>query len=120
GACKSGVVCELCECASGDKKCARGADIAVGIGLIGAAGAAVAGLNDWQFTNDKPKRVGAMHALFNLSATAFYLASWLERRRGNRASGIANGLAGFALSLGGAWLGRHVGYQVKIGVNHDA
>ncbi|PYJ40888.1 MAG: hypothetical protein DME86_10815 [Verrucomicrobia bacterium] len=118
GAWTTAAVLDLYEFASGDKKFSRGADMAVGIGLIGAAGAAVAGLNDWQFTNDKPKRVGAMHAVFNLSATAFYLASWLERRRGNRASGIANGLAGFALSLGGAWLGGHLVYQEKIGVNH--
>jgi len=108
----------LYEFASGDEKFSRGADMAVGIGLIGAAGAAIAGLNDWQFTNDKPKRVGAMHALFNLSATAFYLVSWVERRRGNRSSGIANGLTGFALSLAGAWLGGNLVYQEKIGVNH--
>ena len=118
GAWTTAAVFDLYEFASGDKKFSRGADMAVGIGLIGATGAAIAGLNDWQFTNDKPKRVGAMHALFNLSATAFYLASWLERRRGNRASGIANGLTGFAFSLAGAWLGGHLVYQEKIGVNH--
>src|SRR5439155_18279017 len=59
GAWTTAAVFELYEFASGDKKFYRGADMPVGIGLIGAAGAAVAGLNDWQFTNDKPKRVGA-------------------------------------------------------------
>ena len=118
GAWTTAAVLDLYEFASGDEKFERGADAAVGIGLLGAVGAAVAGLNDWQFTNDKPKRVGAMHALFNLSATAFYLTSWIERRRGNRSRGIATGLTGFALSMAGAWLGGHLVYQEKIGVNH--
>jgi nitrite reductase/ring-hydroxylating ferredoxin subunit/uncharacterized membrane protein len=118
GAWTTAAVLDLYEFASGDEKFSQGADMAVGIGLIGAAGAAIAGLNDWQFTNDKPKRVGAMHALFNLSATGFYVASWLQRRRGNRGSGISTGLIGFALSMAGAWLGGHLVYQEKIGVNH--
>jgi nitrite reductase/ring-hydroxylating ferredoxin subunit/uncharacterized membrane protein len=118
GAWTTAAVLDLYEFASGQEKFSSGADMAVGIGLIGAAGAAIAGLNDWQFTNDKPKRVGAMHALFNLSATGFYVASWLQRRRGNRGSGISTGLIGFALSMAGAWLGGHLVYQEKIGVNH--
>ncbi|HTE91632.1 MAG TPA: Rieske (2Fe-2S) protein [Terriglobales bacterium] len=118
GAWTTAAVLDLYEFASGDEKFSQGADMAVGIGLIGAAGAAIAGLNDWQFTNDKPKRVGAMHALFNLSAMGFYVASWLQRRRGNRGGGISTGLIGFALSMAGAWLGGHLVYQEKIGVNH--
>jgi nitrite reductase/ring-hydroxylating ferredoxin subunit len=118
GAWTTAAVLDLYEFASGDKKFSEGADMAVGIGLIGAAGAAIAGLNDWQFTNDKPKRVGAMHALFNITATGFYVASWLQRRRGNRGGGISTGLIGFALSMAGAWLGGHLVYQEKIGVNH--
>ena len=39
-------VFDLYEFASGNKKFCRGADRAIGIGLIGAAGAAIAGLND--------------------------------------------------------------------------
>ena len=70
-----------------------GADAAVGIGLIGAGAAAVAGLNDWQFTNDKPKRVGALHAILNISATLCYLGSWWQRRNGHRHEGIFAGLA---------------------------
>lgn len=118
GAWTTAAVLDLYEFASGDDKFSAGSDIAVGIGLLGAGGAAVAGLNDWQFTNDRPKRVGAMHAILNLSATALYVVSWLQRRRGNRNTGIASGLAGFAFSMAGAWLGGHLVYEERIGVNH--
>ena len=43
GAWTTAAAFDLYEFASGDKKFSRGADMAVGIGLIGAAGAAVAG-----------------------------------------------------------------------------
>lgn len=106
------------ELATGDDRLAGGADVAVGVGVLGAFGAAISGLNDWQHTSDKPRRVGALHALLNLSATALYVASWFQRRRGNRPAGIASGLAGFGLSMAGAYLGGHLVFKEKIGVNH--
>ena len=109
---------DLYELSTGDETFAPGADAAVGIGLIGAGAAAIAGLNDWQFTNDKPKRVGALHAIVNISATFCYLGSWWQRRNGNRKEGIISGLAGFVLSMAGAYLGSDLVYKEKIGVNH--
>ena len=118
GAWTTAAVLDLYELSTDDEKFSRGADVAVGIGLLGAVGAAVAGINDWQFTTGKPKRVGALHAIFNLAATGCYVASWFERKNGRRRSGIATGLTGFALSMAGAWLGGHLVYKEKIGVNH--
>jgi nitrite reductase/ring-hydroxylating ferredoxin subunit len=109
---------DLYELSTGDEALAAGADAAVGIGLIGAGAAAVAGLNDWQFTNDKPKRVGALHAIVNIGATLCYLGSWWQRRNGQRREGIITGLAGFCLTMAGAYLGGHLVYKEKIGVNH--
>ena len=58
------------ELTTGDEILNRGADLAVGIGLLGAVGAAATGLTDWSDTYEKPRRVGTMHALVNLTATA--------------------------------------------------
>ena len=63
GAWTAAAVLDTYELATDDDTFAPGADIAVGVGLIGAAGAAVCGLNDWNATSGKPKRVGAVHAL---------------------------------------------------------
>jgi nitrite reductase/ring-hydroxylating ferredoxin subunit/uncharacterized membrane protein len=115
---------DLYELSTGDETFSPGADMAVGIGLIGAGAAAVAGLNDWQFTpsgdprvGNRPKRVGALHAVLNIGATICYLGSWLQRRSGKRREGIMTGLGGLLLTMAGAYLGGHLVYQEKIGVN---
>jgi nitrite reductase/ring-hydroxylating ferredoxin subunit/uncharacterized membrane protein len=125
GAWTASTALDLYELSTGDETFSPGADVAVGIGLIGAAGAAVAGLNDWQFANsgepqigNKPKRVGALHAILNIGATLCYLGSWWQRRNGQRREGIMTGLAGFCLSIAGAYLGGHLVYHEKVGVNH--
>src|SRR5688572_28908192 len=53
----------------------RGADAAITIGLIGAAGAAVTGLNDWQHTSGAPRKAGLVHGLLNTTATVLYATS---------------------------------------------
>ncbi len=106
------------ELATGDNRFARGADAAVVIGLLGAAGAVVTGLNDWKYTGDKPRRVGALHAVINVGATACYLGSWWQRRHGCRRAGLAAGFTGYALSIAGAYLGGHLVYNERVGVNH--
>jgi uncharacterized membrane protein len=74
GAWSTSTLLDLYELSTGDETFSPGADAAVGIGLIGAGAAAVAGLNDWQFTNDKPKRVGALHAILNIGARRFAIS----------------------------------------------
>src|SRR5713226_3901183 len=44
---------------------ARGAEVAVVLGLLGALGAIVSGLTDWSDTYGAERRIGLNHALFN-------------------------------------------------------
>lgn len=118
GAWTAATVMDAYELSTGDKSLARGADAAVKIGLLGAAGAALTGLNDWNYTYEKPRRVGAMHAVVNIAATVCYVGSWWQRRHGCRRAGLTTGFAGFALSMVGAYLGGHLVYNERIGVNH--
>jgi nitrite reductase/ring-hydroxylating ferredoxin subunit/uncharacterized membrane protein len=118
GAWTATTVLDVYELATGDERLAPGSDFAVGVGLLGAAGAAVSGLNDWNYTSKKPRRVGAMHAITNVAATACYLGSWWQRKHGCRHAGLTMGFAGFALSMVGAYLGGHLVYNERIGVNH--
>jgi nitrite reductase/ring-hydroxylating ferredoxin subunit/uncharacterized membrane protein len=118
GAWTAATALDLYEVSTGDERFTRGADAAVGIGLLGAAGAAITGLNDWNYTSDKPRRVGALHAVTNMAATACYLGSWWQRRNGCRNAGLTTGFAGFAFSMVGAYLGGHLVFNERIGVNH--
>ena len=118
GAWTVAAVLDAYELSAGDERFAPGADVAVGIGLLGAVAAATTGLNDWNATNGKPRRVGTLHAVTNIAATVCYVASWWQRRDGCRPSGLTTGFAGYALSIAGAYLGGHLVYNERIGVNH--
>jgi hypothetical protein len=63
------------------------ADTAVELGLVGAVGAALTGLTDWQATDGPARRVGIVHGLLNTTAAALYALSLAERRSKNRDAG---------------------------------
>ena len=96
----------------------RAADAAIGIGLAGAVGAAATGMTDWQHTAAEERRVGLVHGLMNVSATALYTISLALRLRGARTAGRTIGGLGFAVALGAAYLGGHLVYRKRIGVDH--
>lgn len=112
-------VLDLMETA-GVRGCASGADAALKVGLAGAVGAAVTGLTDWQHTDGSARRVGVTHGLLNVTAASLYTASWLARKRRDRAEGRALAFAGFAIAAASAWLGGNLVYTKQIGVNHTA
>src|SRR5436190_23155970 len=91
GAWATALVFDAAEGATGDRVCARAADLAVGIGVAGAVGAAVTGLTDWSETDGRAKRLGLVHGLLNLSATSLYATSLAMRRNGERDAGRAYG-----------------------------
>ena len=54
----------------------RAADLTLGLGLVGAVGAAVTGAAQWQDTTNQeaPRRLGALHALLNVAATGLIVS----------------------------------------------
>ncbi len=118
GAWSGAVLLDTLEVASGRRSLGAGADILVGVGVGSALITAVTGLTDWQPLPERPRRVGLVHALFNITATGLFGASWLMRRRRNRRSGRGLAVAGFVASLAGAFLGGHLVFAQRIGVNH--
>ena len=118
GAWTAAAVLDAYELATEDERFAPGADLAVEVGLAGAVLAVASGLNDWNCTSGKPKRVGALHALCNIAATACYVASVWQRRNDCRRAGLTTGLAGYAIAFAGAYLGGHLVFNQRIGVNH--
>jgi nitrite reductase/ring-hydroxylating ferredoxin subunit/uncharacterized membrane protein len=96
----------------------RAADSAIAIGLAGAAGAAVTGLNDWQHTSGLPRKAGLVHGMLNTVAATLYGASLVARGRGARSAGRSLALAGFAVTCASAYLGGDLVYRRRIGVDH--
>jgi nitrite reductase/ring-hydroxylating ferredoxin subunit/uncharacterized membrane protein len=95
----------------------RSADAALRAGAAGAVVAAAAGLADWQYTEGRDRRVGTVHALFNSAALALTLISICLRGHGRRAEGRAVSGLGWACMAVGGYLGGHLVYRRRIGVD---
>jgi nitrite reductase/ring-hydroxylating ferredoxin subunit/uncharacterized membrane protein len=110
---------DLVEAGRGCSALSRGSDATIGIGVLGALCAASAGLTDWYPLHSKPtRRVGLLHALLNVTATALYASSWIQRKRGKRRSGLNLAFAGSVVATVSAYLGGILVYEQRVGVDH--
>lgn len=99
----------------------KGADILLKAGTLGALGAAATGAAQWQDLNDEaPKRLGALHAMLNVTATSLYGISWVLRSNGSRPVGIAFSTTAYAIASVSALIGGDLSYRLGIGVNRVA
>ena len=120
GAWTTALALDAQEAATGDRGYGRAADFALGVGLVAAVGAAVTGLNDWSETEGRSRRIGLLHGVLNLTATACVATSYVMRQNGARSAGRASALAGYGIALAAAYLGGHLVYEERIGVTHAA
>ncbi|EKV26640.1 Ferredoxin, 2Fe-2S [Caenispirillum salinarum AK4] len=90
----------------------------LGLGCLGAGGAVLTGLVDWQETHGKARRVGIVHAAVNAMALGLFLGSLGLRRRGRRRAARSLSLLGFATVFGGGYLGGHLAYRRRVGTDH--
>ncbi|HJP92417.1 MAG TPA: Rieske 2Fe-2S domain-containing protein [Pyrinomonadaceae bacterium] len=120
GAWTAALALDAMESISGRRELGAGADAAIAVGLVGAAGAAVTGLADWSETDGRARRVGILHGLLNAGATVLYTTSLVLRRKKKRNAGMGFAMLGYAVSSASAYLGGHLVFGEQIGVNHAA
>src|ERR1051325_5119119 len=120
GAWTAALALDALESISGRRELGAGADAAIAVGLVGAAGAAVTGLTDWSETDGRARRVGMLHGLLNVGATVLYTTSLVLRSKQKRNAGVGFAMLGFAVSSASAYLGGHLVFGEQIGVNHAA
>jgi nitrite reductase/ring-hydroxylating ferredoxin subunit/uncharacterized membrane protein len=96
---------------------ASAADASIGIGLVGAAGAAVTGMTDWSDVDPPARRLGLIHGLLNLSGTALFATSLLLRRKKSRRNGRIVSALGYAVVAYAAHLGGKMVYEHRVGVD---
>lgn len=99
------------------KELASAADISIGIGLAGAAGAAVTGATDWSDVDPPARRLGLVHGLLNLGGTAMFATSLVLRRKKSRRSGFIVSALGYAVMGYAAHLGGKLVYEHRVGVD---
>jgi len=93
------------------------ADVAIGIGLAGSAGAAVTGATDWSDVDPPARRLGLVHGLLNLGGTAMFATSLVLRRKRSRRSGFIVSALGYAVMSYAAHLGGKLVYEHRVGVD---
>jgi nitrite reductase/ring-hydroxylating ferredoxin subunit/uncharacterized membrane protein len=96
------------------------ADRLVALGVLAALPTATAGLADWADLDGGRRRVGATHALGNMTAVTLFAASWWARASGHRRAGVVLSGLGTGVAAASAWLGGHLTYTRGVGVNRTA
>ncbi|MFB3907666.1 MAG: Rieske 2Fe-2S domain-containing protein [Candidatus Eisenbacteria bacterium] len=120
GAWTTAVVLDALEAATGNEAFGKASEAAIGVGLAGAVVAAASGAADWQYTDGRAKRIGALHALLNIGGTALFASSLLARRNDKPRAGRALAMAGWSGLLVSSYLGGHLAYGEHIGMDHNA
>jgi nitrite reductase/ring-hydroxylating ferredoxin subunit/uncharacterized membrane protein len=104
----------------GGRQSEPAADLLVRTGVVAALPTAVTGLNDWSDTLGAERRVGLVHAAANTAALSLYVASMVDRARGNRRRGKMLGFAGLGFMVASAYLGGHLSFVSGVNVNRTA
>jgi len=120
GAWTTALVLDAAAAASHDRGMERAADVAIAVGLAGAAAAAVTGLTDWSETSGRSRRTGLVHGLLNIAATTLFASAYILRKSGSRTTGQSCALAGYTVALSAAYFGGDLVYDQRIGVTHAA
>lgn len=118
GAWTATVVLDALHILTGKKGFGTGADAAAALGVGGGMAAGVAGLTDWQHLRGHPRRIGTAHALFNGAAALLFTTSLVLRKLKLRALGQLTALLGLGMVGLGGYLGGHLVFKQRIGVNH--
>lgn len=103
-----------------DESMAKGADVTLWIGMVGAVGSAATGATNWTDTYGSERRAGMFHALLNSGVTVLNLASGILRFTGQRRTAIALTTVAYAATAVSAYIGGELSYSAGVGVNHVA
>ena len=80
----------------------------LGVGLLAAAPTAYTGLASWSRLEGTDRHVGAVHAVVNDVAIAFFVGSWVARMRGQHKRGVGLALLGNLSTAAAGQLGGHL------------
>lgn len=118
GAFSLGGLLDLASVMGGGDSARRAADALTTIGVISAVPTAISGLTDFSTIPRGAAGHGLVHGVANNTAFLLYLLSLAARKNGERGKGIALSTAGMAVITAGAYLGGHLVFSKRVGVDH--
>jgi nitrite reductase/ring-hydroxylating ferredoxin subunit/uncharacterized membrane protein len=117
GAWTVAIVFDVVDALRGTSVFSAAADGSIVVGLCGAVVAAITGLTDFQHTGKGALRVAFAHGILNLSAIGLYVLALVLRLEGIRGPGRAISWIGYGILALAGFLGGHLSYGLRIGVN---
>lgn len=102
---------------------AKAANRLSAVGMAAFVPTALSGASDWvdtEYSDEKSRRVGLVHAVVNTAALGLYGAALRARRRGCRGRATALSLAGAGVLGAAGYLGGHMTFVRGVGVNQTA
>jgi nitrite reductase/ring-hydroxylating ferredoxin subunit/uncharacterized membrane protein len=120
GSWTAAMIFDLLDAARHNREFSSAADTSVAVGLAGAAAAAVAGLADWSDVDPPARRVGMLHGLLNIGATALFTTSLVLRKKNMRPRGRVIAALGYCAVLASARLGGKMVYTHRVGVDRTS
>jgi nitrite reductase/ring-hydroxylating ferredoxin subunit len=88
-------------------------------GVAASLPAAMAGAADWSEQDDAVRRLGALHAVANITALGLYVGSLVARSKGNGTAGRVLAYSGLGVASASASIGGHMSYAQSSGANHS-
>jgi nitrite reductase/ring-hydroxylating ferredoxin subunit/uncharacterized membrane protein len=119
GAWGIGAACDIVALATGDKRARKMGNDLAKIGVAAAVPTMLTGLADYARIQKPAKKTATLHAIINDINLGIYILSIRERSRGNYRAGAALSLFGMGFVTAASWLGGHLVYGHKVGVDHS-
>ncbi len=119
GAWGIGALTDVLALSRNDHQLQKIGDLLAEVGTCAAIPTIATGLADFSAVKKPAAPTTVVHAALNGVNVALYLMSIRERRRGRHGRGISLSLLGMGLATASAWLGGHLVYNLKVGVDHS-
>jgi nitrite reductase/ring-hydroxylating ferredoxin subunit/uncharacterized membrane protein len=97
----------------------KAADTLTAVGTAAAVPAVLSGLADYSAIRGPAAGTGLAHALLNGTSFVLYLLSLRARRAGRRDQGVALSAGALGVATVSAYLGGHLVFDQRVGVNHS-
>ncbi|HEY8469522.1 MAG TPA: Rieske 2Fe-2S domain-containing protein [Longimicrobiales bacterium] len=110
---------DLVGAVTGSRFARRAGDTLARVGTAAAVPTALAGVADYSTITQPAAATGALHGMLNAAGLGLYLLSLRDRRNGRRGRGLLFSSIALGVATVSAWLGGHLVYRHRIGVDHS-
>lgn len=119
GAWTFGAVFDAIGAVQGSEAARQAGDRLAALGTAAAVPTALSGMADYSAVDEPASTTATLHGLMNAANLGLYALSLRDRRTGDRGRGLFYSAVALASTAVSAWLGGHLVYRERVGVDHS-